>query len=168
MNNLIQRYATPLTVGLFAISTVSGVALFFHWQSALFHQMHEWLSILLLLPFALHVWKNWSYLVAYLRRGTLVLPVTAMILIAVPFAWPVLTGRTSAGSGPPGARAVTLMTKASLTTLAPILKRTPDDLSAMLAARGYLVRSLNDTPETIAAASGATATKVLTDAFPAR
>jgi hypothetical protein len=60
------------------------------------------------------------------------------------------------------------MTKASLTTLAPILKRTPDDLSAMLAARGYFVRSLNDTPETIAAASGATATKVLTDAFPAR
>ncbi|HSO47757.1 MAG TPA: DUF4405 domain-containing protein [Rhizobiaceae bacterium] len=59
MPNLLMRYATPLTSGLFAVSLISGVALFFHLGQAAFHGMHEWLSMVLILPFALHLWKNW-------------------------------------------------------------------------------------------------------------
>lgn len=58
MKDIANRYATPLTTGLFAVSAISGVALFFHLGSAYFHGMHEWLSMALLIPFGVHVWKN--------------------------------------------------------------------------------------------------------------
>jgi hypothetical protein len=50
MPALIQRYATPLITGLFIVSLVSGVALFFHVGQAYFHGMHEWLSMILASP----------------------------------------------------------------------------------------------------------------------
>jgi hypothetical protein len=59
MPSILSRYATPLITGLFIVSLVSGVALFFHLGSAWFHSMHEWLSMVLILPFVLHIWKNW-------------------------------------------------------------------------------------------------------------
>ncbi len=45
MPAFLARYATPLTTGLFIVSLVSGIALFFHWGGAAFHGMHEWLSM---------------------------------------------------------------------------------------------------------------------------
>src|SRR3954463_6656648 len=59
MMSLFHRYATPLTLGLFAVSAVLGVALFFRVGQSVFHGMHGWLSLALLLPFTLHVWRNW-------------------------------------------------------------------------------------------------------------
>ena len=43
MKPFLNRYATPLTLGLFAVSALSGVALFFHLAPGAFHGMHEWL-----------------------------------------------------------------------------------------------------------------------------
>ena len=59
MKSILYRYATPFTTGLFLVSLVSGVALFFHVGPAAFHGMHEWLSMVLILPFVLHMWRNW-------------------------------------------------------------------------------------------------------------
>ena len=98
MNLILNRLATPLTLGLFAVSTISGVALFLHVGQGYFHAMHEWLSIVLLAPFVLHVWKNWNPLVIYARRGALLWPVLASVAIAVPFAWPALSGKQQGGS----------------------------------------------------------------------
>ncbi|MGE8104358.1 DUF4405 domain-containing protein [Allorhizobium sp. NPDC080224] len=58
MPNILSRYATPFTTGLFLISLISGIALFFHLGTAAFREMHEWLSMVLILPFVLHLWKN--------------------------------------------------------------------------------------------------------------
>ena len=66
MKALLLKYATPFIAGLFLVSLVSGVALFFHVGNATFHGMHEWLSMVLILPFVLHLWKNWKPLFAYL------------------------------------------------------------------------------------------------------
>ena len=54
-SRFMHRFATPLTTGLFVVSAVSGIALFFHWAPTAFHTMHVWLSMVLLLPFILHV-----------------------------------------------------------------------------------------------------------------
>jgi hypothetical protein len=166
VNSFLHRYATPLTVGLFAVSAISGTALFFGFGQGIFHEMHEWLSMLLLLPFVLHVWKNWPALVGYARRGTLVLPVAAMLLIAVVAAAPSFTG--SDAGGPPGSRAATLMTETPISILAPVLKTTPDSLAAKLKGDGYAVDSIDDTLATIAAASHVPAMKLLFAAFPSR
>jgi hypothetical protein len=45
MTDFLNRYATPFITGLFLVSLISGIALFFHVGGALFHGMHEWLSM---------------------------------------------------------------------------------------------------------------------------
>jgi len=160
----MHRYGTPLTVGLFAVSAISGVALFFHWSSATFHSMHEWLSMLLLAPFALHMAKNWKPLLAYAKRRTLLIPLVLSVAIAVPFALTAGKGR----AGNPAFQTVALMTRASLEDLAPVLRQPSQDMLRRLQDRGYRVSSTRDTPADIAAASAVTANEVLFVLLPPR
>lgn len=161
----LSRYATPLTLGLFAVSTISGVALFFHLAPGAFHGMHEWLSMVLLVPFAFHVWKNWGPMLGYVRRGTLVLPLLASLVAGLVFAVPALRG--GGGGGPPPLRAAQLMTRASLANLAPVLGTTPAALQEELGRRGFKVASADDTLAGVAAVSGVAAESVLFQLMPA-
>ena len=160
----VNRFATPLTTGLFAVSGISGVVLFFHWAPAAFHGMHEWLSMVLLLPFAMHAWKNWRPLVGYARRGTLLPVMAASLLAAAPFAASALMGGGTEGR--PSARIVRLMTQARLVDLAPVLKTTPDAVLAVLRQRGVVVRSAEDTLEAVASASSTKAADLLSAVMP--
>lgn len=161
----LYRHATPLTTGLFAVSAVSGVALFFHWASATFHSMHEWLSMALLLPFALHVWRNWRPLVSYAKKGPLTVALVLSVLVAVPFA---LSTPARGGRGNPGFQAVTLITQAPLMDLAPLLRTTPEALLASLRQRGYAVDSGQQSLAAIASANGKPPAEVLQAVLPAR
>lgn len=165
MNTLINRFATPLTTGLFIVSAVSGIALFFHWAPGAFHAMHEWLSLVLLAPFTLHVWKNWKGLLAYARRKTLVVPLAICLAMAIPFA---VSGPMGGRGGNPGMRALPLLTHARLADLAPLLDTTPDALVASLQQHGYGAASPDETLDGVAAASGVPASDVLFAVMPAR
>lgn len=163
-SHFMHRYGTPLTAGLFAVSTVSGVALFFHWAPRTFHAMHEWLSLLLLAPFVLHLWKNWKPLLTYAKRKTLVIPLVLSVLVAVPFA--MLTGKGRGGN--PAFQTVALLTEASVADLAPVFHATPEDLLQHLQKRGYKATSADDSVTTIAVASAVPATEVLYAMMPSR
>jgi hypothetical protein len=165
VKTFITRYATPLTTGLFAVSTISGVALFFHWQSGAFHAMHEWLSMVLLLPFALHIWKNWRALLGYVKRKTIWMPLALSLVVAVPFAAASLSGGPG---GNPAFRAVGLLTRAPIAELAPVLNTSPEALLADLRQLGYEAASAETTLSEIAAASGTEANTVLFAVMPAR
>ncbi len=128
------RFATPFTTGLFLVSVVSGVALFFHVGPGIFHSMHEWLSMVLLVPVAFHVWKNWGAIANYFKRGTLVWPVVASLVVAVGFAVPALT--SGAAGGNPQMAMYRAIAEAPISDVAPILKTTPDALMARLQAAG--------------------------------
>lgn len=166
MKPWIDRLITPLTTGLFLVSAVSGVALFFHWSSGTFHAMHEWLSMALLIPFALHVWKNWNALMGYLRRGYLIWPLVASLVVALPFAWGSLQGG-GAGGGNPAFRAVGLMTQAPLTDIAPLLHQAPEELLAELQSKGVKAESVDESLEQMAKASDTTAMALLAQLMPA-
>ena len=75
MPKLLSAYATPFVTGLFLISTISGLALFFHVGPRGFRGMHEWLSLVLL---ALY-WHPW------LPVGVLI---DLLLLSAVFLRWP--------------------------------------------------------------------------------
>ena len=157
--------ATPMTVALFLVSGVSGVALFFHWTPGLFHSMHEWLSVALLAPVAiLHVVKNWRPLVGYARRGAFYLPFALALAVAAPFA---VAGWNGAGV-PLGVRSARLLTQTRLGDLAPVLGTTPEDLMQSLTRLGAAPRSANDTLDGIAAAAGTNAAELLTSVLPKR
>jgi hypothetical protein len=165
VNRFINRFATPLTTGLFVVSAVSGIALFFHWIPSAFHSMHVWLSMVLLLPFVLHVWRNWRSLLAYAKRGTLVVPLIASLLVAVPFA---LSGTSGGGrGGNPAFRVTALMTQARIVDLAPVLKTTPDSLLATLKQRGYQAQSTDQTLDEVASVSSKQGSEALLTVIPA-
>ena len=164
MKSLLNRTATPLTIGLFAVSAVSGTALFFHVGRSLFHSMHEWLSLVLLVPVTLHVWRNWGALLGYVRRGSLILPLGVTAAAALLF---VLPGMMGQGGGEPPMRAAQLMTQLRLTDLAPILKTSPEALEASLRQQGYKVMSTSDTIDVVASGSGASPVRVLLQILPA-
>ena len=58
--------------------------------------MLEWLSMALLLPLVLHVWKNWGFLVRYLGRGTMLGPgLLACLAAEAAFALPAMTAQAA-------------------------------------------------------------------------
>lgn len=88
MPSIVSRNATPLISGLFIVSLVSGVALFFHFGSSYFHGMHEWLSVVLIVPFVLHLWKNWRPFANYFKRGPMAVSLVASLAAAMVFVVP--------------------------------------------------------------------------------
>ncbi|MCB6178338.1 DUF4405 domain-containing protein [Rhodobacter sp. Har01] len=152
MPTVFARYATPFITGLFLVSLVSGLALFFHIGPSGFHGMHEWLSLVLILPFVLHIWKNWRPMLNYLRGRPMAVGLVASLVAAAVFLVP--TGGTEAG-GPPQFRLFAQVMKASPEALAPVLGQTPEAVTAALTAAGFTPAAGQSLSE-IATAAGKT------------
>ncbi|AKR47813.1 MULTISPECIES: hypothetical protein [Acetobacter] len=161
MNIVIKKYSTPLITGLFIVSAVSGTALFFHWMPGMFHSMHTWLSMVLLLPFFMHMWRNWSQFLLYFRNKTMIFACMASLVAAGAF---MLT--TGHKGGNPAARVFPVLTHAPLIDLAPLLHVSPDELGARLTRDGYMVNSTSETLDEIASRSGKSASDVLLKILP--
>jgi hypothetical protein len=150
MYKTMLRYATPFTTGLFVISLVSGIALFFHLGTAYFREMHEWLSMVLIAPFVLHVLRNWRPFVSYFKH----LPMAAALVICLAaagyYAW---EGAQGGASGNPVMALANAMQSKSLSIVAPVFGHTGDSLSAALTAKGYKIVSVDTTLADVAKAS---------------
>ena len=133
MKLLLLRYATPMITGFFLISLVSGVFLFFHVGNSLFRGMHEWLSIVLILPFCLHIWKNWRPLINYLGRLPMTVALAASIASALAFA---LAPASGAG-GPPQMAFAHRIAGNSIEKVAPLLGDTTASLVVRLKEAGF-------------------------------
>lgn len=143
----ITRFTTPLTTGFFIVSAISGVALFFHWVPNLFRAMHEWLSVVLLIPLVLiHLWKNWGAFVNYTRQGILFMALALSLVVALPFA---SSGMKSTG-GNPAPKVMRLLMQAPLSDVAPVLKMTSEGLMLQLKDRGYVLDSSADSLDKVA------------------
>lgn len=134
MSSLLHRYATPFTTGLFLVSLISGLALFLHVGPRGFHSMHEMLSLLLILPFGLHLWRNWRPMVSYFKRGPMVIALAASAAMAALFLIP--SGDTTAG-GPPPLRLANAVMAQPLAQVAPALGLSLSEAEARLVAAGF-------------------------------
>lgn len=151
MNRLLSAYATPFVTGLFFVSLVSGVALFFQVGPGGFHGMHEWLSMVLILPFALHLWRNWRPMTGYFRHAPMAIALAVSALAAAVFLLP--SGETRA-AGPPQFRLAHLLLSQPLSDVAPAVGLTADALTDRLASAGFEVTDAGRPLTEIAAASG--------------
>lgn len=164
MTSLLQRYATPLIAGLFLVSLISGIALFFHVGNALFHGMHEWISMVLIVPFLLHVLKNWPAMKRYFTRAPFTIAMVLSLSAALAFAIP--SGKSSSG-GPPQAAFAHAMLANSPAKLAPLLGTTPEILINRLKAAGFAAVSSDQSLVDIASRSGRDDFELLTVLLPA-
>ena len=150
MKSILYRYATPFTTGLFLVSLVSGVALFFHVGPAAFHGMHEWLSMVLILPFVLHMWRNWRPMLSYFKHLPMAIALVLSLVAAGIFFIP--TGEGGAG-GPPQMVFLQKVLKGKVSDVAPLLGATPDAIVAKLNASG-MTATADDTLHDVAAKAG--------------
>lgn len=120
MPDFLQRYATPFVTGLFAVSLISGMGLFFHVGPRAFHPMHEWLSVVLIAPFVLHVWKNWRPMSLYLKRGAFWAAAAISTVAALAFVFAPMGG-PGGRRGPPQMALTRALGAATPAQLAPAL-----------------------------------------------
>ena len=128
----IQRnWVTPLAAGAFLLSAVTGILMFFHFDSGLNKLAHEWLSWVLLGAVALHVTANFDGFKRHLgtRRGQLLVGLFALVLLS-----------SFVGSGekdePPFAPPIRALAATPLTTLAQVARLTPEQVREHLALAG--------------------------------
>lgn len=154
MAQVFSRYSTPFITGLFLVSLVSGIALFFHVGPGGFHGMHEWLSMVLILPFVLHLWKNWRPMTGYFRHMPMAVALVVSALAAGAFLAP--TGARTTAGGPPQFQLAHLVLTQPLKDVAPAVGLAPDALTDQLTAAGYTVADSSQRLTDIASASGKT------------
>ncbi len=152
MKSLLMRYATPFITGLFLVSLVSGIALFFHIGPMGFHGMHEWLSMVLILPFVLHIWKNWRPMTAYFKRAAFGIAMVASIAAGGVFLLP--TDSEGSGGRPAAFALSTMLMQGSVAEVAAVLDQDADTFAQSLQSAGYTVTSEDETLSAVAAASG--------------
>lgn len=152
MSSFAARYATPLITGLFLVSLISGIALFFHVRPGAFHGMHEWLSMVLILPFALHLWKNWRPMTGYLRRMPMAVSLALSVVAAGLFFMP--SGSEAGRSGPPQFQLAATVLTATPAVAAPLFGLSEQGLMDGLAKAGLSAAQPGMTLGDIAVASG--------------
>lgn len=151
MKNLkaaLFRYGTPFTVGLFLVSTVSGIALFFHLGTNLFREMHEILSLVLLAPVVLHLWRNWNGFKNYFRRAAMPISLGLCLIAAGVY---VYGGWNKPTGGNPAIALMGAAQKAPLSQLAPVLGLEADAAVKRLQDAGFASAAGSDTVAGIAA-----------------
>lgn len=154
MTRTLFRYATPLVTGFFLISLITGVFLYFHTGPAAFRPIHEILSLVLIVPFVLHVWRNWRAFLSYFRRPPMAIGLAVSLLAAAWFFVPSGAPEAAQRGGPPAFAVAQSVMAHSAAEVAPLFGTTGEGLLARLADAGFTVRDPSQPLSEIAAGSG--------------
>ncbi|MFN3549409.1 MAG: DUF4405 domain-containing protein [Mesorhizobium sp.] len=166
MSAFVSRWATPLVTGLFVVSLISGIAIFFGVGRAAFTGMHEWLSMVLIVPFVLHLQKNWRPFLAYFKRAPMQIASALSLAAAIAFAAPSMIG---GGNGaPPERQLIQLLPSRTVAQLASLLDLSATDLEAALVSGGLKVTSPDEALLQISQDSSVTTSQVLAIALAAK
>ena len=130
-----RPWITPLVIGAFTLSAVTGVLMFFHLDTGLNKLAHEWLSWAMLVAVALHALLNLPAFKRYFGQKTaLVVMGVLALLLALSF-MPVPGGKKPSAWVVP----VQALAQAPLPVLAQVLGQTPEALKAQLQKSGLSV-----------------------------
>jgi len=123
---------TPAVVGLFLFIAVSGVALFFHLQSNLFHSAHEWLG-LAFAGFGLwHALRYWKNILGYWSKPASKLVMAGAVTLSLLVAGLTMTP----GQGGSPRMVLKAMEQSTLSSAAAAMGKTPTEAIALLKSKG--------------------------------
>lgn len=131
---ITREWATPLAAGAFLLVASTGVLMFFHLDSGLNKEAHEWLSWALLAGVGLHVTSNLSAFKRHLagRRGQAFVGVFALVL-ALSF----IPLEEDEGGEKPFMAPVRALAGTPIATLAQVANTTPETVMQRLQAAGF-------------------------------
>ena len=139
MNLKISRdWATPLTIGVFALMACTGVLMFFHLDSQLQKTVHEWAGWVMLAGVAAHAAANWLAFKRHLQGAGRGLVIVAVFLAVLAGSFFVPAGK-QVPSTPQ--LAISAVSRAPIAQVAPLFGKTAAQARADLAAVGIVVGS---------------------------
>lgn len=159
----LRSWATPVTIGSFVISMVTGIVLFFHLDLGLAKPAHEWLSWFMLLGVIMHLIINWKAFKNYFSKRIPVAVIAAFVILTVLSLLP-LTGGSEGGGGNRRAAMSAIMhtvEEAPLSTLAALAKTTPEALVERLQQQGLTIDNAEQTLDDVAAENGKEASQLI-------
>jgi len=157
----LRSWATPITIGSFIISALSGVILFFHWNIGLMKPAHEYLSWFLVLGVAMHIVINWRPMLNYFKKP---IPLTVISVFVILTALSFFTLGNVNGVGKHnkmGVKTTELLKSAPITMIAQLSEVSPDKLTQRLEAAGIAVLSTDQTIMNIAKSNNLNTQQVL-------
>lgn len=157
MSNL-RSWATPLTIGSFIISAVTGIVLFLHWNLGLAKPAHEWLSWFMVLGVALHLSVNWR---AFKNYFTQVVPLGVIGLFSVLTIASLLPLGLGTGGKPPQMKALDALQRAPISAIAALQQQPLEVITQRLQAGGITVTDPNQTVQQMAEAAHKSEREVL-------
>ena len=157
----LREWATPITIGAFALSAITGIMLFFKAELGLAKPLHEWLSWLLVAGATLHLITNWRSTVQYVSKpiGKGVLTFF-LLLICVSF---IPLGGKQGGN--PVKRIADTLIQNPLYEVAQVANHKPDEAMSILQSRGIYVESKEQNIQEIAAKNNKSPLEVLSMIF---
>ncbi len=154
----LRAWATPLTIGAFALSAITGIMVFFHLQIGLAKVLHEWFSWCLVIGGLFHVLGSRQPFVRHLSRplGKAIVGVFAVLII---LAFLPLGGGQQKGMPPQ--KLAGILSNTPLANVAVVASHQPDELIKELASKGIVVAGKEQTIREIARANGKQNVEVL-------
>lgn len=136
--NTHRPWITPLIMGSFLLSAVTGIVIFFHLDTGLVKPAHEWLSWIMVLAVVPHVLLNMLPFKRYFKQktGLWVMGISAVVL-ALSF----LSMGSSTAKDPGFAPPIRALAKAPISVLAQVAGTSTDNVKATLQAAGFSVTS---------------------------
>lgn len=166
IRNVVFNYGTAFTTGLFLVSAVSGVALYFHLGVGVFRPMHETLSMVLLVPVVIHLWRNWRFLIAYFRQAAM--PVALIVCAVAAGSYAFTVGNSATGThrrgqsgGNPAFVLLESVQNTPLSLLAPAVALDETQALKRLAEAGFVGVTGEDTITALAKRSGRPALEIV-------
>lgn len=143
----IKSWATPLTMGAFLLSAVTGVLMFFHWQTGMNKLAHEWLGWFLIFGGIAHAFSNGRAFKSYFSQplGKGIISLFILLLAGSFWAFPGMKKS-------PQAEAMNALSQAPLELVAQVARKDPAQVLKQIEAAGFSTSSLKNSVRTIAGA----------------
>lgn len=145
-----RDWSTPLTIGTFLFTAVSGLMLFLHFGEGLIKEAHEWIGLAFIVGALLHVKVNWAPFKRYFSLG---LPRAVMAsVLAGSLVFVVASSQEEGGN--PMRTAIKTIEAAPLSLVAQLQSRDVHELHMLLETEGFQVADNSTTLQTIASDNG--------------
>ena len=156
-----REWATPVTIGAFGLMAVTGLLMFFHFDSGLNKFAHEWLGWVMVAGVGLHAVANWGAFKRYFVSSTTGRAVIATFALALLASFAPLGGK----GAPPQILAMNAIAKAPIAAVAPLTGRSADDLVQMLKNAGIVLSGPEATIASVAGSDRALQAKAMSVLF---
>lgn len=144
----LRSLTTPLVIGSYLVTGISGVMLFFHIGESLIKEAHEWIGLLFAIGATLHISTHWTPFKRYFSKPVALGVMLASLTAGTAF---MVEAGTHAGGGSPVKAVMSRIEQAPLTLVARLQQRDESELVALLEQQGYTVTDPGESVQTLAA-----------------